>query len=64
MSSALRIRLDKGTIRELKIPKDKLDELQKNLSSPMTIDDVKKFIIESVLVATVQLSSPKDPRFT
>ena len=38
----LRIRPDNATIRELKIPKENLEELQKILSSPKTTDDIKK----------------------
>ena len=42
----LRIRPDNGTIRELNIPKDTLEELQKIVSSPRTTDDIKKIMIK------------------
>ncbi|MFZ0404544.1 MAG: hypothetical protein WCE93_01070 [Nitrososphaeraceae archaeon] len=44
--STLRIRPDNGTIRELNIPKEKLEVLQKVVSSPQTTDDVKKLMIK------------------
>ena len=44
--SALRIRPDNGTIRELKIHKEKLEVLQKVVSSPQTTDDIKKLMIK------------------
>jgi hypothetical protein len=42
----LRIRPDNGTIRELNIPREKLEVLQKVVSSPQTTDDVKKIMIK------------------
>jgi hypothetical protein len=42
----LRIRPDNGTIRELNIPKDTLEELQKVVSSPKTTEDIKKIMIK------------------
>jgi hypothetical protein len=42
----LRIIPDNGTIRELNIPKDTLEELQKIVSSPRTTDDIKKLMIK------------------
>ena len=44
--STLRIRPDNGTIRDLNIPKEKLEVLQKVVSSPQTTDDVKKLMIK------------------
>jgi carbamate kinase len=44
--STLRIRPDNATIRELKIPKEILEVLQKVVSSPQTTDDVKKMMIK------------------
>jgi hypothetical protein len=44
--STLRIRPDNGTIRELKIPKEILEVLQKVVTSPQTTDDVKKLMIK------------------
>ena len=46
--STLRIRPDNGTIRELNIPKDKLEELQKILSSRKATDDIKKMKIKEL----------------
>ena len=46
MSSTLRIRPDNGTIRELNIPKEKLEVLQKIVSSHQTTEDVKKLMIK------------------
>ena len=43
--STLRIR-DNGKVRELKIPKEIADELQKIVSSPQTTDDIKKIMIK------------------
>jgi len=42
----LRIRPDNGTIKELNIPKEDLEELQKIVSSPRTTDDIKKIMIK------------------
>ncbi len=42
----LRIRPDNGTIRELNIPKENLEELQKIVSSRKTTDDIKKVMIK------------------
>ena len=44
--STLRIRPDKGIIRELNIPKEKLEVLQKVVSSPQITDEVKKIMIK------------------
>ena len=44
--STLRIRPDNGTIRELNIPKEKLEVLEKVVSSPQITDDVKKLMIK------------------
>ena len=44
--SALRIRPDNGTIRELNLPKEILEVLQKVVSSPQTTDDIKKIMIK------------------
>ena len=44
--STLRIRPDNGTFRDLNIPKEKLEVLQKVVSSPQTTDDVKKLMIK------------------
>ena len=46
MSSTLRIRPDNGTIRELNIPKEKLEVLQKVVSSHHTTEAVKKIMIK------------------
>jgi hypothetical protein len=43
----LRIRPDNGTIRELNIPKQILEELQKIVSSKAT-DDIKKLMIKKL----------------
>jgi carbamate kinase len=43
--STLRIR-DNGTVRELNVPKDTLEELQRIVSSPKTTDDIKKLMIK------------------
>ena len=48
----LRIRPDNGTIRELKIPKENLEELQKILSSPKATDDIKKMKIKELAKAS------------
>jgi hypothetical protein len=42
----LRIRPDIATVRELNIPKEKLEVLQKVMSSPQTTDDIKKMMIK------------------
>ena len=42
----LRIRSDNGTIRELNIARDTLEELQKIVSSPRTTDEIKKIMIK------------------
>lgn len=47
-SNQLRIRPD-GTIRELNIPKDLLQKLQKVISSPQTTDGVKRKMIREFL---------------
>jgi len=44
----LRIRPENGTIRELNIPKENLEELQKIVSSPRTTDDIKKLMIKKL----------------
>jgi len=44
--SALRIRPDNGTIRELNIPKEKLEVLQKVVCFPQITDEVKKMMIK------------------
>ena len=46
MSSTLRIGPDNATIRELNIPKEKLEVLEKVVSSPQTRDDIKKLMIK------------------
>ena len=46
MSSTLRIGPDNATIRELNIPKEKLEVLEKVVSSPQTTDDIKKLMIK------------------
>ena len=48
----LRIRPDNATIRELKIPKENLEELQKILSSPKATDDIKKEMIKRLANAS------------
>ena len=47
----LRIR-DNGKVRELNIPKDKLEVLQKIVSSPKTTDDIKKMKIKELANAS------------
>ena len=42
----LRIRPDNGTIRELNIPKEDLEELQRIVSSHQATDDIKKIMIK------------------
>ena len=42
----LRIRPDNGTIRELNILKENLEELQKIVSSHRTTEDIKKLMIK------------------
>jgi hypothetical protein len=42
----LSIRPDNGTIRELNIPKEILEEMQKIVSSPKTTDGIKKIMIK------------------
>ena len=44
--SALRIRPDNGTVRELNIPKEILEVLEKIVSSHQTTDDIKKMMIK------------------
>jgi hypothetical protein len=44
--STLRIRPDNGTIRELDIPKEKLEVLQKVVSSPQATDEVKRLMFK------------------
>jgi hypothetical protein len=44
--SALRIRPDNGIIRELKIPNEILEVLQKVVTSPQTTDEIKKMMIK------------------
>ena len=47
--STLRIRNDgKTKVRELNIPKDKLEELEKVIASPRTTDEIKKFMIKKL----------------
>ena len=46
MPETLRIRPENSTVRELDIPKDKLETLQKILSSPKATDDIKKLMIK------------------
>jgi uncharacterized Rossmann fold enzyme len=48
----LRIRPDNGTIRELNIPKENLEELQNILSSPKTTEDIKKMMIKKLAKAS------------
>ena len=48
MSNSLRIRPDNGTIREFNIPKDKLEVLQKVVSTPSTTDDIRKVMIKKL----------------
>ena len=43
--STLRIR-DNATVRELRIPKEVLEVLEKTVSSPHVADDVKKIMIK------------------
>ena len=50
-SSQIRIR-DSGTVRELNIPKENLEELQKIVSSPKINDDVKKKMIKKLANAS------------
>ena len=44
----LRIRPDNGTVRELNIPKEQLEVLEKVVSSPQTTDDIKKNMIKKL----------------
>ena len=44
----LRIRPDNGTVRELNIPKENLEELQKIVSSHRTTEDIKKLMIKKL----------------
>ena len=44
--SAVRIRPENGTIRELNLPKEILEVLQKVVTSPQTTDDIKKLVIK------------------
>jgi carbamate kinase len=48
----LRIRPENGTIRELNIPKENLEELQRIVSSPKTTDDIKKLMIKKFAKAS------------
>ena len=48
----LRIRPDNGTIRELNIPKEQLEVLEKIVSSHQTTDDVKKTMIKKFAKAS------------
>ena len=48
----LRIRSDNGTIRELNIARDTLEELQKIVSSPRTTDEIKKIMIKKLAKAS------------
>ena len=50
--STLRIRPDSGTIRELNIPKETLQELEKIVSSPKTTEYIKKTMIKKYAQAT------------
>jgi len=43
-----RIRPDNGTIRELNVPKEQLEVLEKVVSSPQTTDDIKKIMIKKL----------------
>ena len=44
--SALRIRPDNGTVRELNLSKEILEVLEKIVSSHQTTDDIKKMMIK------------------
>ena len=44
--TTLRIRPDNGTIRELNIPKEILEVLEKIVFSPKTTEEVKKIMIK------------------
>ena len=44
----LRIRPDNGTVKELNIPKENIEELQKIVSSPELTDDIKKLMIKKL----------------
>ena len=48
----LRIRPETEQYRELKIPKENLEELQKILSSPKATDDIKKLMIKRLAKAS------------
>ena len=48
----LRIRPDNGTIRELNISKENLEELQKIVSSHRATDDMKKLMIKKLAKAS------------
>ena len=48
----LRIRPDNGTVRELNIPKENLEELQKIVSSHRTTEDIKKLMIKKLAKAS------------
>jgi len=50
--SALRIRPDNGTVRQLNIPKEILEVLQKVVSSHQTTDDIKKMMIKKLTKAS------------
>ena len=46
------VRIREGTVRELKIPKETLEELEKIVSSPRTTDEVKKMMIKRLAKAS------------
>jgi carbamate kinase len=48
----LRIRPDNGTMRDLNIPKENLEVLQRIVSSPKTTDDIKKTMIKKLAKAS------------
>ena len=48
----LRIRPDGGTVRELNIPKEQLEVLEKIVSSPRTTDDIKKTMLKKFAKAS------------
>ena len=49
----LRIRPDNGTIRELNIPKEQLEVLEKIVSSPKTTDEIKKIMIKKFVIVSL-----------
>ena len=51
-SPSNQIRIREGTVRELQIPKDKLEELEKIVSSPKIADEVKKQMIKKLAKAS------------